>query len=129
MPRKGRCQNLTLTQTILGLVQTEPLFANVDIEKIKEHGAEYYEREQKKLGEYLVMKGDVTSSMIELARAKQEEAAGNLELALEHTRKSLQDAHSHGISLTEELRDAVASFEELVGKWMAYAGAEVDGDK
>lgn len=118
MNRKGRGKHLTLTQTILALADTEPLFASVDTEKIRQHGEEYYEREQDKLGEYLVAKGDITRSMLEFALSKKCEAEGDLIKALWHTQKSLEDAHDHGASLVKDLQAAMMSFRDVVSKWI-----------
>ena len=84
MFRRNKEKSPTLIQTIIALSASEEAFKNVDKEKIKSLGDEYYRKEQKKCGEYLVEHGGLTESQMYLALGIQAKINGDDKLSIDN---------------------------------------------
>jgi hypothetical protein len=84
MLRRNKEKSPTLIQTIIALSMNEEAFKGINKEKIRALGDEYYRKEQKKCGEYLVEHGVLTESQMYLALGIQAKINGNDKLSIDN---------------------------------------------
>jgi hypothetical protein len=99
MTRQARQKHPTLVETIASLSQVEPAFGGVSIERLRKTAERFYTDQLGRLGEYLVDKGEITRSQLDMALGRQYETMGDHAKSLEYL-KMARDGVSARMSRT-----------------------------
>lgn len=93
----------TLVETIENLTKSEPLFSGIDLEKVRAHSEEYYDRELQMLGEHLVARETITREQLGIALGMQAKLAGDYKRSISILRDAVSETHKRAVSIAEQV--------------------------